>query len=373
MDYKKHNEEVAKLRDDYNKGCNAGVPITIAFDEQFLLPFWDCTFRQYYEDVKTQIDIQLKSQKWIRENILQDSEMGLPDTWYVTPPSWMAENEFFGAEIVIQENDYSWGKPIPLPKKDLLQKLQKIDVRDHILQSKLFCQYEEIKKYTENMEFCGRPVKVSNPFSSTHGIFTKAAEIRGLEQICLDFLDDPIFLKELLETITNLSIERIKIWYTLFDPKQIFPLNGVWGLADDSLTMVSAKLYKEFVLPCHQKIYSEMTTGPRSIHLCGKVQHLFKILHDKLGITIFNGPGPQINLLQMINEINKPIEIQAEIAHATLLGSYSEIEKAIQTILNEEVKKCTKIMLLGYAPKDTSLSNLEFFYKCGKRYGQITK
>ena len=95
------NEQITRLWKAYREGTNDRIPVTIAFDEQFLLPYWGCSFRQYYQDVKTQIDIQLKSQKWIRENILTDQclcmlqevEMGIADgCWIVGPPRWMDEN-----------------------------------------------------------------------------------------------------------------------------------------------------------------------------------------------------------------------------------------------------------------------------------------
>ena len=57
VDFEKHNAETDKLWKDYRKGENSRVPVTIAFDEQFLLPFWGYSFRHYYQDVKTQIDI----------------------------------------------------------------------------------------------------------------------------------------------------------------------------------------------------------------------------------------------------------------------------------------------------------------------------
>jgi len=45
MDYKKHNEENAKLWEDYRNRTNARVPVTIAFDEQFHLHRLGRTFR----------------------------------------------------------------------------------------------------------------------------------------------------------------------------------------------------------------------------------------------------------------------------------------------------------------------------------------
>ncbi|PIZ17692.1 hypothetical protein COY52_03330, partial [Candidatus Desantisbacteria bacterium CG_4_10_14_0_8_um_filter_48_22] len=132
MDYKKHNEENAKLWEDYRNRTNARVPVTIAFDEQFHLHRLGRTFRQYYGDVRTQVEIQLDGQKWVRENVLQDAEMGIPQEWNISPPCWMGENEFFGADIVVQENDYSWGMPLELSKAELLKKLQGIDVKERV-------------------------------------------------------------------------------------------------------------------------------------------------------------------------------------------------------------------------------------------------
>jgi hypothetical protein len=371
--YAIHNQAVARLWNDYHNGRNEWVPITLAFDEQFLLPLWGCTFRRYYEDVETQIDVQLKSQEWIRTRVLQDAEMGLPDAWSVTPAGWMSENEFLGAEIVRQEDDYAWGQPIPLSKSNLLRGLQRINARNRIQECTLWRQYLAMKDRTRDMEFRGRPVRTQMPVASTHGVFTKAAEIRGLDGICTDLFEDPAFVKELLETITGLFLARIAGWHDLAGVEREFPSDAAWGLADDSVAMLSRDQYEEFVLPCHERFYSRMTTGARSIHLCGHAQHLFPTLHARLGVTIFNGPGPQIDLVRMIDEIDAPIEIQAEVAHATLQRSHAEIEAEIRALLPEKVKQEAKLMLIGYAPRATPLENIGFFYGCGKRYGRVSR
>lgn len=370
--YAKHNKEVRSLLADYANGCHQRVPVGIAFDEQFLLPLWDCTYKRYYLEATTQVDIQLKSMKWIRENILQDAEMGLPDVWHINPVFWMAENEFLGAEITIQENDYAWGKPISLSKTELLKQLGSMDVTKRIQQETLFHLYRAMRDYTKDLEFCGRPVEVSLPVTTTHGIFTKAAEIRGLDQICMDMYEDPPFVQDLLGIITGLTIERIKTWHILTkgSERDISSCTG-WGIADDSIAMISRQQYEEFVLPYHKKLYAEMARGPRYIHLCGHAQHLFKTLHDNLSITVFNGPGPQIDLLRMVEEIDGPIEIQAQVAHGTLLGPHAEIEAAVLKILSEELLRRSKVRLFCYVPGGASLENINFFYACGRRHGKI--
>ena len=153
-----------------------------------------------------------------------------------------------------------------------------------------------MKRFVENMQFDDRPVKTASlpPGVVTNGIFTKAAEIRGLDRICIDPYEDSIFVKELLGTITELTIERIKCWHRLADIARTFPLDETLIMADDSLTMISAE-------------------------------------------------------------------------------HYEQVEAAIRSLLNDEVKQRAKVWLLGYVPKDTSLANIEFFYKCAKRRGHIKR
>ena len=372
MDYKKHNEENAKLWEDYGNRANARVPVTIAFDEQFHLHRLGRTFRQYYGDVRTQVEIQLDGQKWVRENVLQDAEMGIPQEWNISPPCWMGENEFFGADIVVQENDYSWGMPLELSKAELLKKLQGIDVKERVQAWTPFRHYTEMTELVKDMEFCGRPVKTIAPLLGTHGIFTKAAEIRGVTQICADLYDDPVFVKELLAVITELTMQRIRIMHELAGTGHKFPQEGGWGMADDSLTLISASQYKEFVLPFHKKIYSGMGGEKnRSMHLCGHVQHLFNTLYREMGIRIFNGPGVQIDLGKMAEDTGADIEIQGDIGYSTMRESHPEIERVLDKMLGRDLKDRVKLMLYAFAVAGTTPDNMRFFYEKAKEIGGI--
>ena len=212
--FQAHNEAVARLWRDYAQGSNRRVPVTLAFDEQFLLPLFGCTFRHYYQDVVAQIQVQLDSQDWIRTNVRHDAEMGPHDVWRVAPARWMTENEFLGAEVLVQEDDYAWGQPIPATKSELLKRLQGIAPRARVQECMLWQQYVDMTERTRNMQYRGCPVETAMPVTSSHGVFTKAAEIRGLDQLCADMHEDPEFAKELLATVNDLLIARIESWHT---------------------------------------------------------------------------------------------------------------------------------------------------------------
>jgi len=89
-------------------------------------------------------------------------------------------------------------------------------------------------------------------------------------------------------------------------------------MADDSLQLLSPKLYREFVLPFHRKMYAEMTTGIMSIHLCGHSEQHFKTLHDELGIRSFDGPGPWVDIGWMRDEFGTEVRVNAQVLHQKL-------------------------------------------------------
>jgi len=281
--FEEHNAAVKKLWDDFHRGTNERVPITFSADEQFRLPFYGCTFREYYMDPLLQIEVQLVTTEWILNNIEQDSRMGPPENgWHIAPVRWMAEREYFGCEVVYQENDYAWAKPLPLGKKELLKEIRSINPIDRVKEGELYKQVTTMKKAVKGRKFRGLPVQAGGS-GSTLGIFTTAAEIRGIDQLCVDIYEAPQFVHAFMDVLTDQIINRYKAWDTLLNIKKQYPSSGGFSICDDSLQLISEKTYREFVLPYHKRLFDEMTTGARGIHLCGHAQQHFKTLHDELG------------------------------------------------------------------------------------------
>jgi len=367
-----HNARVRALLSAYEAGTHERVPLALAFDEQFLLPRFGCSFAEYYGDASRQIEVQLRSQNWVRHRVLQDAEMGLPETWTVCPPSWMDENELCGAAIAVQEHHYAWGQPLPLGKAELLRHLGGLRVEERITQGTLFRQHQEMQRLTDGLEYLGQPVKVVElPIGSTHGIFTKAAELRGIEQLCIDLHEDPAFVHDLLATMCRITVERLRAWRRLCGLSDALPPEHGWGLCDDSLTLISRGTYEAQVLPHHQWLYGTMTRGTRHIHLCGHVQHLFRVLREELQITIFDGPGTQVDIPQMIDDVGTDVVIQAQVSHAFLRSSPEVLRAAVARVLDDRAKRRVKMRLLGYATHGTPEAHLRTFYDAGLEYGQL--
>lgn len=372
--FEEHNAAVKQLWDDYGRNRHARVPIRFAFDEQFRLPLYGCTFRQYYTDPLLQVRVQLETEKQIRERLVQDSWMGVPEgAWTVAPVQWMDEKEFFGCEVVFQDDDYAWARPIRASKPDLLAWIRDIDPLERVRESRLFRFYTAMKEAVEDLEFHGQPVTVGFP-GGTHGLFTTAAEVRGLEQLCLDLKEDPDFVREYLDLVADRILGRLRAWYQLAGIERDFPSPDGWGMADDSLQLISAQSYREFVLPVHERMYAAMTTGPRHIHLCGHVRQHFRVLHEELGIMSFDGPGPHLDLGEIRAEIGEDVHICGRL-HTTVLqqGPREAIDAMIRGFLTPAAKRGGRLDLLVYAARGTPWEHLQWAYESGIRHGALER
>ncbi|MCG2658856.1 MAG: hypothetical protein L6437_01235, partial [Kiritimatiellae bacterium] len=89
IDFQKHNEEVKKVWDAFNKRHPCRVPVYIGGSIRNLfgnpeINTTGYTFEEFFNNPQAQIECQLIYTKWRRFNLVYDQEMGLPkDGWSV--------------------------------------------------------------------------------------------------------------------------------------------------------------------------------------------------------------------------------------------------------------------------------------------------
>jgi uroporphyrinogen-III decarboxylase len=371
MDFAAHNAMVTALWEAYGQGTNERVPVTFAIDEQYRLPRYGCGYREYYQSAELQLEVQLETDKLFRETVLHDREMGPPSgAWAVAPQYWMAEREYFGATVHFQENDYAWAAPLDLGKAALIERVRDVDPATRVREEHLFALYSGMKRAAEGREFAGRPVQVGQ-WVGTHGLFTIAAELRGLEQICFDLVEDPVFVDEYLTALTDALLGRMLAWNELLGSPNAYPTDKLWGGPDDSLQLLSERTCREQVLPHLRRLYDRMSTGRRTIHLCGKSQQHYKTLHDELNVTNFDGPGVHVDIGWMREHCAGPIEVNAQFNNTVLItGPPEAIEKEVARNLTPGAK-AGKMNLMGYVPLGAQPEYLRLAYEYGKKHGQM--
>jgi len=375
IDLSQHAREVAALWEAYENHENDRVPVTFTCDEQVWLKIAGHRFREFYTDPGVHLNTQLEGKLWFCSNVIGDIQPGPPERWQISIQLWMEENEFFGCEVQYQDDDYAWGKPLPLDKEHLLLHLSEIDPEECVRRSSAFKIYNALKELAEGMTFAERPVEIVPPGNSTHGIFTKAAEIRGLEQICLDLYDAPDFVEKLLQLVTDKTVDCIKAWHKLTSGLDLqLPSPVEFHFCDDSLQLISAEAYERFVLPCHERLYSAMTTGKRRMHLCGRSTQHYHPLRHKLNVTAIDGPGPFVDHARYLKELGPDFSLVAQTDHSVLAnGTEAQIDDMVRGLLSKEAKVPGRFQIVGFLTRHTPLQNVKACYQAGKRHGIITR
>ena len=69
------------------------------------------------------------------------------------------------------------------------------------------------------------------------------------------------------------------------DPR---PRSDIFGLAEDSAQVMSAKLFKEFCVPHSNTLFEHYGPGGRAVHMCGNSTHLHQVLKKDMKMTQFD-------------------------------------------------------------------------------------
>jgi len=96
-----------------------------------------------------------------------------------------------------------------------------------------------------------------------------AADLRGLNTLMLDFFDDPAFVTDLLEFVTNMEMH--------FARTQVNAGAALIGVGDAAASLIGPKLYHQFVFPYECRMVQGIRAlGVKSrLHICGNTRKLF--------------------------------------------------------------------------------------------------
>jgi len=128
-------------------------------------------------------------------------------------------------------------------------------------------------------------------FNIGFSLYERAWTLRGMENLMIDFLDHPAFVRELLRAIADYNIAQVRKAAT-FDVDAIH-FGDDWG-QQHGLQMGPA-LWREFIFPELKRMYAAVREAGKyvSIHSCGDVDELFDELIG-IGLNCFNPFQPEV-------------------------------------------------------------------------------
>lgn len=353
IDFEAHNHDVRAVWDAYHAGRPIRVPLVLGVNVRYYLfsPWLNprrITFKEYFDDPDLMLQTQVEFQHYVRHNLLHDGELGMPkESW-----GWVSvdlqntyEAAWFGCPWRFHENQVVDTEPILRDdNKHMLFDRGLPDPFKDGSMAKNMDYYERMKESARTFTFMGLPVAGVSPSGlGTDGPFTAAANLRGATEICMDMYEDPQFVRDLLDFITDATILRIKAYREMLG-HDVKP--ECWGFADDSIQLLSTEMYKEFVLPCHKRLIAGLAgAGPHSIHLCGDATRHFKTIRDELNVKAFDTGFP-VDFGALREELGPDVQINGGPSVQFLMrATPEEVREEVRCILSTGVMTGGKFVL----------------------------
>jgi MtaA/CmuA family methyltransferase len=108
------------------------------------------------------------------------------------------------------------------------------------------------------------------------GPLALAQELRGLSNIMTDFMDDPAFVRDLLDFAAEVAIP--------YAFAQIEAGADTIGMSDAAASMIGPDLYRDFLLPRQDRVLRAIEDrhplAIRRLHMCGNTDPLFALMRE---------------------------------------------------------------------------------------------
>ena len=371
-----HNAEVRALWSDLGDGRPDRTPVILGVNSRFYMMNTEANggpadWRAYMEDADIMFDAQLRYQRWSRFNLLHDQELGLPEKWVISPDFQNTyEAGWLGCPVV-----YS-GDQVPATHPgfdDCPERVMENGIPDPF-GGTLGRGLEFFERYRERAAretFLGRPIEAALPGwgYGTDGPMTVACNCFGASFMCETMAADPDRIHVLFDFLTEAAIRRITAWRERFG----HPLKRDGFIyADDSIALISTRMFKEHVLPYHRRMLDALATDAgRGIHLCGDATRHMKTIRDELNVHWFDTGFP-VDFGWLRGQVGPESTIQGGPHVDTVrFGTPEEIDAESRRILNTGVLEGGRFVLRegnNLAP-GTPPENTEALYRASWKHG----
>jgi uroporphyrinogen decarboxylase len=136
-------------------------------------------------------------------------------------------------------------------------------------------------------------------FAIDFSLFERAWSLRGMENLLMDFIENPQFVHDLLDAIADHNLELIRHALT-YDIDAVY-CGDDWGQQHGLIMGYAA--WREFIYPRLKRMYAAVRAAGKFqvIHSCGDVDELFDDLAG-IGVNLFNPFQPEAMEVRVLLE-----------------------------------------------------------------------
>ncbi len=168
------------------------------------------------------------------------------------------------------------------------------------------------------------------------GLFERSWNLRGFENILIDFIDEPDFMNEALDKLCELYLSFIQ--YNADLPADGILFGDDWG--DQRGIIIGPNRWREFLKPRWKRLYEAThATGKITMcHSCGSVADIIPDLIE-IGLDVLESVQPEaakMNPFELKKEFGKDICFWGGIGSQSLLpfGTPDEITRTVLELKN---------------------------------------
>ncbi len=264
------------------------------------------------------------------------------------------EAEAIGDDLEFREAAPPWVKKYALKEKNRLAKLNLPDPKKD----------KRLPAYLEACERVASTIKDAGIVGLVNGPWNIAANLRGVEELLYDTMDDPKFVHELMRFTTEAA-------KSFADAQWQVGVGVSFAEAAASCSVISPSIYREFVKPYHIELVSyckKKRAGP-SMHICGYIDPIMEdVVATGVGLLSIDAPS---SLRKLIEISQKKVVAMGNVATVLFAeGTKAEIEEAVKNCLEIGAKGSAFVLSSGCEiPYHSSLENVQYFLEAGRKYG----
>ncbi len=191
-------------------------------------------------------------------------------------------------------------------------------------------------------------------------LFERAWSLRGMAELLMDMVENPNFVHELFECITEFNLKQIE-YAASYDIDCIL-FGDDWGTQAGML--MGPNLWRQLIKPCIKRMYERVRSHGKyvAIHSCGDIKEIFPDLVEA-GLNIFNPFQPEVmDVYETKRSFYGKLSFYGGISVQNLLphGSTDDVRKETRKLINELGKGGGYIAAPSHeVPSDCPPENIE--------------
>ena len=294
---------------------------------------------QYFSDPCFYVEQLLRQKLWRWENFPHDER---PLTLEL--PAWLhyyPEFTFVGLDVTFTCD----GVPViqtdhPLSRDPNLGLLKPVDFKNSGWMPRILRWWDDLQEVSDDR------LLLLFDMVWWRGCLDLAIQLRGLENLMIDTVDRPHFVRDLLEFLTE---QRIR-WYEGFYQHFALPVQPA-PVADDwiNVPFISPQFFADLVLPCYlelEKYHGKLL----SVHSCGNQAPVQRYLLELKSLDVLE-VSPWTDLTQTLSNVPPEKRLQVAIhPNDVLLATPEEMERQIHFIADSCEGRDCDINTSGLTP-----------------------